>query len=259
MKKIAVVCVLVGVIFLAVLTGARASLKDIPRPRGFVSDQAGLLSSTERVRLESLLASVEKRTGAEVAIVLLRSLGGEPVDSFAVELFERWGIGKKGKDNGVLLLVSTGDRKMRIEVGYGLEGAIPDGRAGSILDTHVVPQFKKGAFAEGVRFGTYAIIAEIGKEYDVDLFQTHGIDRTEYLAQAQPSRHETAQKIFSLLFFLFIIVGRMWLWPLFFGFPMGGRYWSGSRHYGGGGSFSSGGFGGFGGGFSGGGGASRGW
>jgi uncharacterized protein len=259
MRKIKAIFLSIGFVLVLVAAWAYAGPQDMPRPRGFVSDTAGVLPATERIRLESFLASVEKRTSAEVAVVTIASLDGETIESFAVELFEHWGIGKKGKDNGVLLLVSMGERKMRIEVGYGLEGALPDGLTGSILDRHIVPQFKRGAFADGIRFGTYAIAAEIGKEYNVDLFSAQGIDGNEYLESASSGPNELMQLLFSLFFFIFIIFGRGFFWPLFFGFPMGGRYWSGGGAYRGGGSFSSGGFGGFGGGFSGGGGASRGW
>jgi uncharacterized protein len=238
-----------------------AGIREMPRPRSFVTDTASLLSSTARVKLESLLRSVETKTTAEVAVVTILSLNNEPVEDYATALFEKWGIGKKGKDNGVLFLVAKDDRKMRIEVGYGLEGALPDGLVGSILDTYVIPEFRKGNYSEGITSGTMAIVAVIGKEYDIDLFTSHGIDANDYLTGNYVRRQETVRKLFSFLFILAILSGRFF-WPLLIGHSLlGRRYWYGGRYYRGGGSFSSGfgGFGGFGGGLSGGGGASRGW
>jgi len=235
-----------------------AGVKDMPRPRSFITDRAMLLSMTTRNKLEIFLHSVEKKTSAEIAVVTILSLDGDTVENYAVELFEKWGIGKEGKDNGILFLIAKNERKMRIEIGYGLEGALPDGRAGTILDTYVMPQFRAGNFSEGIMAGTIAIAEVVGQEYKVDLLSGQGINSADYLPIQPSQQSENVRKFFSFLFILAILSGRFF-WPLFIGHMfMGRRYWSGGGHYRGGGSFSSG-FGGFGGGFSGGGGASRGW
>ena len=100
-------------------------------------------------RLNSTIGDLERTNGAEMAVVVVSSLDGLSVEEAAVKLFELWGIGKKSKDNGLLLLWSTGDRRVRVEVGYGLEGTLPDGKVGAILDTYVIPKFKAGDFDQG--------------------------------------------------------------------------------------------------------------
>jgi uncharacterized protein len=131
--------------------------KDFPSPQGYVSDFAGLLSQGAGSLLEAQLSRLEKDTGAEVAVVTVTELGGTTVEDYAVRLFEEWGIGKKNEDNGVLFLVALIDRKVRIEVGYGLEPVITDGRAGRILDDDVLPFFKSGDYEAGIITGTSSI------------------------------------------------------------------------------------------------------
>jgi len=104
-----------------------------PKPEGWVTDRAGLLDPIAKARVEQLLTEVDRKSGVEIAVVTLPTLGGRSVEEVAVELFHAWGIGKKGKDEGLLLLVAPKERKLRIEVGYGLEGTIPDGMAGEII------------------------------------------------------------------------------------------------------------------------------
>src|SRR2546430_4392626 len=92
-----------------------------PSPQGYVTDAAGVLDPSSKAQLESHLAEFERQTSNEIAVATVPSLEGETIETYAVELFKRWGVGKKGKDNGILLLVAPNDRKVRIEVGYGLE------------------------------------------------------------------------------------------------------------------------------------------
>src|SRR5512139_1419313 len=128
-----------------------------PEPQGFVNDFAGMMSSGARTELEEELVNFEKETSVEIAVATVNSLEGLTVEDYAVRLFEAWGIGKKDKDNGVLLLVSKEERKVRIEVGYGLEPVITDGRAGRILDDEVVPEFREGNYEQGIINGVRAI------------------------------------------------------------------------------------------------------
>ncbi len=129
--------------FLVIPVGtALAQGPNFPEYQGFVNDYAGLLSPAVKTQLDAKLSQLEKDTTAEVAVVTVKSLEGDSVDDYAVRLFEKWKIGKKDKDNGVLFLVALDDRKMRIEVGYGLEPLITDGRAGRIRDNDVIPRFK---------------------------------------------------------------------------------------------------------------------
>lgn len=130
-----------------------------PSPAGFVNDFAGIYSAGYKTQLENNLSDFEKQTGAEIAVVTIKSLEGENLEDYAVRLFEKWKIGKKGTDNGLLLLISKDDRKIRIEVGYGLEPYINDGRAGEIIRNQMSPEFKKDNY-EG---GTLAAITQLEK------------------------------------------------------------------------------------------------
>src|SRR5262245_11844940 len=147
--------------------GAEA-LTSIPNPRSrdgtWVTDTSGTLSAETIARLNSTIGDFERTTGGEMAVVVIRSLDGLSVEDAAVRLFSLWGIGKKGTDNGLLFLWSTGDRRVRVEVGYGLEGVLPDGKVGAILDTYVIPKFKSGQFDEGVMAGVNALLAAARSE-----------------------------------------------------------------------------------------------
>lgn len=117
---------------------------------GHVSDFAQVLDAAQRSALEERLVQLRKKTGAEMAVVTLRSLEGGQIDDFANKLFQKWGVGKKGQDNGVLLLVAIEDRKARIEVGYGLEPILPDALVGRVLNEQLFPAFKQQRYAEGL-------------------------------------------------------------------------------------------------------------
>ncbi len=133
------------------------SAQNFPDYMGFVNDYAGLMSMQGKQALEARLTQLEKDTTAEVAVVTIKSLEGYSIEDYAVRLFENWKIGKKGKDNGVLLLVALDDRKMRIEVGYGLEPIITDGRAGRIRDDDVIPRFKNNDYESGIVAGINSV------------------------------------------------------------------------------------------------------
>lgn len=137
-------------------------LSSIPNPRTrdgtWVTDVPRALRTDTVARLNSTIGEFERTTGAEMAVVVIKSLDGVSVEEAAVKLFELWGIGKKGKDNGLLLLWSTGDRRVRVEVGYGLEGTLPDILVGRILDTYVIPKFKAGDFDQGLIDGVDALV-----------------------------------------------------------------------------------------------------
>jgi uncharacterized protein len=137
-------------------------LGSIPNPRTrdgtWVTDMPRALRAETVARLNSTIGDLERTNGVEMAVVVITSLDGLAVEEAAVKLFQLWGIGKKSKDNGLLLLWSTGDRRVRIEVGYGLEGALPDGKVGAILDTYVIPKFKAGEFDQGLIDGVEAVV-----------------------------------------------------------------------------------------------------
>lgn len=136
------------------------------RPQGWVSDFAGILSQQTTSQINAICAEVKSTTGAEIAVVTVNSLEGMEIEEYAVRLFSQWGIGERDKDNGVLLLIAPNERKARIEVGYGLEPIITDGRAGEILRGVVLPYFRQGDYNQGVLEGSRALAALItGREF----------------------------------------------------------------------------------------------
>src|SRR3989339_611184 len=114
------------------------------QPNGFVNDFANVIDSTTKTNLEAEIQSFEQTTTHEIAVVTIKTLEGDTVENYANDLFKEWGLGKKGADNGVLFLVVVDDRQMRIEVGYGLEGALTDLQSRGILDNIARPYFKEG-------------------------------------------------------------------------------------------------------------------
>ena len=252
--------ILAGIVILSIIfsfciyTGiGSAKTKDaFPKPQGFVTDLAGLLTPQSIDHLNGLIRYIHQQTTAEIAVVTIDSIDPYTIEDFAVRLFETWGIGTKAKDNGVLLIVALRERKIRIEVGYGLEGAITDGTGGRIIREIITPSFKNGQFDQGIVAGTEAILRLVAKEYQMNLPENLTF-RTHERIRPKGSSGITDLFIFLIsLLFLFIIF-RSGLWPfLLFGSPFGGSGWSR-------GSGGFGGFGGFGGGMSGGGGASGSW
>ena len=135
-----------------------------PSPRGFVNDFAAVLDASTITRLEALLKDVERDTSAELALVTVPSLDGMTVEKYANGLFHEWGIGKKADNNGVLVLVAPNERKVRIEVGYGLEGILPDALAGEIIRIEIIPEFKNGNYASGAQRGIERVARVLRRE-----------------------------------------------------------------------------------------------
>ena len=141
----AVVVVLLALTCTSVLHAA------LPEHTGAVTDLASVLSPGAEQAILARVGDVEAKTTAEIAVATVPSLDGMSVEDYGNRLFRQWGIGQKGKDNGVLILVAPSDRKVRIEVGYGLEGVLPDGLAGDIIRTQAIPAFRDGNFEKGIR------------------------------------------------------------------------------------------------------------
>ncbi len=225
----------------------------IPRPAGFVNDTAGVMGPWAQ-KTEELCRAIERKTGAEVAVLTVRSTAPLDAPGYAQAVFDAWKLGKKGKDNGVLVLVAVEDRKLWITTGYGVEGVLPDGKVGEIRDRDIIPFFRQGAFGAGIHNGVAAIGAVLGAG-------TTPSPRGEL-----PRARRNAVGRFGPLLFVVAIVVVFLLRTLFMG-PFGGigrgpGGWYGGGFGGGGfggGGFGGGGFGGFGGGSSGGGGAGGGW
>lgn len=241
----------------ALASAARPAEVQVPRNEGWVTDLAGLVPDASEAKLEAELEAWKRSTGHEIAVLTVTTLGGEPLERFALEVGRAWALGSKEKNDGALLLVAKSERKVRIEVGRGLEGDLPDTLCARIIQDVITPRFRRGDFDGGIRAGVEAMQGVVGGKAD---------------ALPPPRRPPEALMgvllvVFACLVLLPIVVrvSRKWAGvPSGRGFGhtparsrgLGGFGWGGF----GGGRSSSGGFGGFGGGggFSGGG-ASGGW
>jgi uncharacterized protein len=144
------------VVFIA--TPRAADAADVPYLTGRVVDEAGILSAGAKEKISQLSAAREQATGDQVAVLTMKSLDGESIEGFATKVFEAWKLGKKGQDNGVLVIVAPSERKMRIEVGYGLEGSLTDAASARIIREAMTPKFKSGDYDGGVIAGVEAIV-----------------------------------------------------------------------------------------------------
>jgi uncharacterized protein len=261
-------------ILLALPGLASAAAPELPSPQDEVTDLARILDAGTKERLLQLIRDVRERTTAEIAILTVPTTAPETIQEYSVAVFDHWKIGKRGQDNGLLLLVAVQDRRLWITTGYGLEGILPDGKVGGIRDRQIIPYFRAGQYAEGILRGTEALASVI---------LTQGREGPQgQRAVAHTDRHQRAlwNKSTGILLSIFLLLvlfsaglsamdrrryvrgrrtiarggspGPFWIGPG--GGRMGGGYggWSG-------GGYSSGSFGGFGGGSTGGGGAGGSW
>lgn len=148
-------------VLLLLLPFAPAAAKDVPYLTGRVNDYANLIPQDQRQRIEAKLAQFERQTGNQVAVLTIDSLDGEAIEDYANKVGRTWALGQKGKDNGVLLLVAKQDRKMRIEVGYGLEPVLTDLQTSIIQNQVIIPYFKRGDYGGGIEAGVDAILSTI--------------------------------------------------------------------------------------------------
>lgn len=245
----------------------------LPSYVGHVNDFASVIDGPTKERLETLLRNFDERTATQIAVVTLGTLNGRPLEEYANELYRAWGIGAKTgieKDKGALLLVALQDRKTRLEVGYGLEGDLPDGLAGEII-RRMRPFLQQQEFSQGLYIGTRTLVDTLAQKWNVSL---EGIEDRRYAFSPAPAGGIRGSAFWWVLLvvFLLIALGRRgggrrgrgpsnywWAYPIIFnrgGGTFGGGGWN-SSGWGGGGSGR--GWGGFGGGSSGGGGASDSW
>jgi uncharacterized protein len=228
-----------------------------PNPAKLVTDVAGVLSPEQKQALENKLVAIDDSSSNQIAVVIIPSLDGYPKEEYATKLFRDWGIGGK-KNNGILLLIAINDREIRIEVGYGLEGAIPDITAINIIDNDIKPAFKAGNYYEGIDQATDNIAKAAVGEYKVK--------------KVKKSKSKGSGGLFVIiLIIIFVIlkggrggggsnIGRSGFSDVATGMLLGSLLGGGGRGGGGwGDSGGGGGFGGFGGGSSGGGGAGGSW
>jgi len=168
---------LLGALLLCLAAIRPLLAQDLPAPVGKVNDFATVLDPTERENLERQLTDLERATSAEVAVVTMSTLGERPIEQYAATLFNAWGIGKKDRDNGVLVLVAVQDRTMRIEVGYGLEGILPDGLAGAVMRETFLPRLRDGDYATGVLEGMARVMEIVGRQEVLTAEQRASLDR----------------------------------------------------------------------------------
>src|SRR5262245_35153349 len=152
------------IVFLMALQCLLASALDVPPLRGRVNDYAGVMQPNQVQSLEAQLAQLERDTGHQVAVLTIPTLDGEDIEGFSIRVAENWKIGKKGFDNGVILVVAIKDRRLRLEVGYGLEGILPDAIAKRITSDYIVPRFRNQDYGGGIVAGIDAVQKVIRKE-----------------------------------------------------------------------------------------------
>ncbi len=255
-----------GLILSALFTaGAAAKTTYEPTGRFFVNDFAGVLSAADAEEIYALGAELDKQTGAQVVAVTVPTTGGEEIRSYGLELGREWGIGEKDKNNGILLLLAVEDRQVRIEVGNGLEGALPDAKTGRILDQYATPDFRNDDFSAGMRKAYRALINEVYIEYGLEPLDEDYVPVSPEEDTTDDGDALGAVGTIVLLIIVFALVfGRRHYRGgppfIFFGGHGGGFGGGSGGSFGGGGGFHGGG-GGFsgGGGSFGGGGSSRGF
>jgi len=246
-----------ALILFIILLGKSIPAAKYPKPTGHVNDFAGVISSPDVNAMTQIIAELKQKTGAEIAVVTVNTTAPEDITTYSVGLYQAWGIGEKGKDNGVLILVAISDRKAWITTGYGIEPIIPDGLAGEIYRNVMRPYFRQGNYGKGMLLAVQEIATRIANSYGVKLSKQVSIPkRTTARSKVAPCGGILG---FIILFILFSLIFRLGPLGLLFFAPMfmGGRrgYWSSSGGFGG----FTGGFGGFGGGSTGGGGAGGSW
>jgi uncharacterized protein len=239
----------------------------IPAPVGHVNDFASVMDDASRAKLESFLAQVQEKTGAEFAVMTVKTTGVDDPMQYKVKVFERWHLGKKGEDNGLLLLVALQERAAYFETGYGLEGVLPDGLESRIHREIMLPRFRQEDYAGAITQGMLACAAKVAEDKGVKLEWNGSELRYDDSGGTGRPGVETIILLIVVFFIVMSIVGRLrryggyrggggwWIGPM-----MGGGGWRGGGWGGGfGGGGGGGGFGGFGGGSSGGGGGGGHW
>ncbi|MEO6965391.1 MAG: TPM domain-containing protein [Acidobacteriaceae bacterium] len=244
---------------LLLVSSARAEKVSDLKPTGYVNDFAGVLSPATRTYLETLCTEVDRQAHAQIAVVTIHTTGDDTIDNFAVRLEEKWKVGTKGTDKGVMLLIATDDHHYRFEVGYGLEPILPDGKVGAI-GREMVPYLRQGNYDAAVTLGVQHVSQIIAQDAGVTLTTP-----TQNVPQRQSHPRSAIGDILLALLAIVVFISLLrsgpngwagFLLGMVLGNLGGGR--GGGGGFGGGGD-GGGGFGGFGGGGSGGGGASGSW
>ena len=242
--------------------------QDFPqKPTTLVTDFTGTLTQGQQQALENKLVAFNDSTSTQIAVVIIKSVGQYDIGEYATQLGRKWGIGQQGKNNGILMLIAVGDRKVTIQTGYGAEGAVPDITTHEIIDNDVTPNFKQGNYYAGIDAGTNSLIKYMKGEYKAP-------------AKAKQQAVGGGGSAFIVIIIVIVVIilmrrgggggnqviggrgGSSPFWWFLAGSALGrgsGGGWGGGGGFGGGGDSGGGGFGGFGGGSFGGGGSSGSW
>ncbi len=242
-KKRIISCMMLLVVFCCIFTGCTS--KEIPIPQieknVYIYDEDNVINDDVEKNLNKMLIDLEKKTGTEFAVISVKSLLNISIESYANNLFNTLGIGKKDQDNGILLLFSRSDNKVRLEIGRGLESCLNDSKCGRILDQYFVPYREDDEYSKATEMTVKAILTVIAKEYDIDIQGIEGDFPIENNSDNLPLWG-------WIIIFIVLVIAIAVIFSDDDG-PSGGRFYGSSSHGSSGGRF--------GGGFSGGGGASR--
>ncbi len=245
-------CIVLSLITLLCLTSISwaSTPKPPATPGNYVVDLAGIIRDDVERKMDNYLRELEQKTTAQMIVLTVQSLDGESIDGFSLRIAEKWKIGQKGKDNGVLFTVASRDRKYRFEIGYGLEGILPDSLVGSIGRQYIVPYFRKGDYSTGIYAAVVAVAQEIAGSKGVTITGMPTVRVSGKSAGKEMGLPGIILTAVFLIFAVILFIKNPRLFLLLLLFSGGGRRggWSG------GGGFGGGGGGGFGGG-----GASGGW
>lgn len=230
---------------------AAPNIPPAPTQNVYIQDYAGVIDAQAKASMNAIAEELQRKTKAQLVVVTIKSLQGESLEEYSLELLRKWGIGDKNLNNGVLLLVAVDDRKSRIEVGYGLEGALNDSLTGRIQDEYILPYLRQNQYSKGIQNGFNALAQIVAKEYNVNI-STQPVVRPLARQQQQTTELPSwAVFLIGIVFIGLMIIDQMFLGGsllrmLIYLIAMG-RGGGGGRG------------GGFGGGSGGGGGSSRSW
>ena len=200
------------IIFLAITCGiVLAEVPPVPdRPYAYVMDLAGIIPPDTERALNNYLRTLEELTTSQVVVLTIQSLEGEPIEEFSIRLVEKWKLGQKDRDNGVLITIAIKDRKYRFEIGYGLEPVLPDSYVGTLGRRFFVPYFRQGRFSEGIVLATRAIAEKIARAEGVQMVPFKGPEGPS--VQGHPLRAHNIKKglgvldvVLAVVFFLFAL------------------------------------------------------
>lgn len=200
-------------LFSAVLAIGECGAAEVPRPVGWVNDFAGVIPAEYRDKLAGLIEELEAKTSAEIMVVTVGSIAPYDEKDYARLVFDKWKPGKRGKDNGVLILLALKERRWRIETGYGVEAILPDGLCGDIGRNYMVPYFKSGKYGEGLYFGAARIADVIAKDAHVELDTLKGLR-----FNGMRGRSVDASALWYVILPIFFFVWSL-PWPIFISLP----------------------------------------